>query len=388
MLSPQRFRFELFTGWEEALQATTQPFIDGFFPRYGEYLQVIEKGQKERMGFFVVAVTDEQKGIFVGWLYGQIVDFKGKYLMPVFEHEEKKAPWWVKTVNRYETKLFYMGNLFFPGDNGFYLREEYTTPLCRAEIINNVYPLLQNFLLSKCHGGIFSVADYAIESLKPPMISSIKGFNPFFTEPYMFLMLDPSWQTIDDYMSALSSKYRVRLKKVMQESSVLETKLMDNDALELHAEDIHRLYLSVAEKASFNLGYAHPGYFRDTLEVSGGSFQVVGYWLEGKLIGFNSWFLGTHGDLHAHYIGLDYQYVSTYKLYNRMLIDLVDQAISTRSVEIHFGRTAVEIKSTLGAVPANMVINLRHTRGWANRLIGIPSNWSKPPDFEVRHPFK
>lgn len=384
----QRFQFRIFPTWQEALGVTGEKFVDGYFDEYIHYLQVIEGGQLEHMRFFVVAVQDEEKNCFVGWLYGQVVPFRGRYLLPVFEQEAMKAPWWVRVVNRYETNLFYMGNLFFPGDNGFYLEAAYDTPGCRAEIISQVMPELRTFLIKRCEGGIFSVADYAPDTIKEPAIAPLKGFSNYYTEPYMFLQMESAWHSLDDYMADLSSKYRVRLKKVLADSATLKVVEMDASMLEQYSHKMHELYLSVAQKAHFNLGFVHPGYFRQVMEVSGGHFHVQGYWLDDQLIGFNSWFSCDDDNLHAHYIGLDYSYVTSHKLYNRMLIDLVDHAIRERAGEIHFGRTAIEIKSTLGAVPANMMIRLRHTRGWANRLIGFPSRWTKPPEYVIRHPFR
>jgi hypothetical protein len=384
----QRFRFQLFSSWEVALQTTGQPYVDGFFARYNVYLQVIEQGHRDAMGFFIIAVHDEREQRFAGWLYGQIVGFKGKYLTPVFEQEAMKAPWWVRVVNSYETRLFYMGNLFFPGDNGFYLYEEYAHADCRAEIIDAVYPQLREFLLKRCEGGIFCVADYAADTIKEPMIGTIHRFSHFYTEPYMFLKMNPRWKSSEDYIAALSSKYRVRLRKVIAESAQIRVAPMDVEALQANEEIIHQLYLAVAKKASFNLGYVHPGYFRAVMDASGGNFHILGYWLDDRLVGFNSWFTCCHDNLHAHYIGLDYTCNTTHKLYNRMLLDLVHTAIASGTKEIHFGRTAIEIKSTLGAVPANMVIHLRHTQGWASRLMRIPSRWSVPPDYKIRQPFR
>jgi hypothetical protein len=316
------------------------------------------------------------------------VHFKGSYLLPVFQQEGRAAPWWVKLVRQYETNLFYLGNLFYPGDNGFYLYKDYATPECRVHILQDSYHDLEQYLVNQYGKGIFAVTDFSDHSLKPPSLAKLPGFSAFHTEPYLFLSLRDDWRSMDDMIAAMSSKYRVRYRKVMQESSSFTVRPLDGLMLKENEGLVHALYMQVAGKASFNLGFVHPSYFRETMEAAAGKFFMNGYWLGDTLVGFTSWFTGDNGQLFAHYMGMEYEYNSTYKLYNRLLADLVRAAFDSGEKEIHFGRTAVEIKCTLGALPADMVIKLKHTRGWANQLLKIPSRWSRAPEYVVRHPFK
>ena len=57
----------------------------------------------------------------------------------------------------------------------------------------------------------------------------------------------------------------------------------------------------------------------------------------------------THFD--AHFIGIDYSKNKEFAIYPRILNDYVRLGIETKSNQINLGRTASEIKSTLGAKP-------------------------------------
>ena len=50
------------------------------------------------------------------------------------------------------------------------------------------------------------------------------SFHPFVTEPDLFLQVRSHWITFNDYLNALSSKYRIRAKKVFAVSQDLEVK--------------------------------------------------------------------------------------------------------------------------------------------------------------------
>ena len=46
------------------------------------------------------------------------------------------------------------------------------------------------------------------------------AFHPFITEPDMFMQVDENWHSMVDYMQSLSSKYRVRTKKIISTSAM------------------------------------------------------------------------------------------------------------------------------------------------------------------------
>ncbi|NNE56132.1 MAG: hypothetical protein HKN32_08935, partial [Flavobacteriales bacterium] len=53
-----------------------------------------------------------------------------------------------------------------------------------------------------------------------------------------------------------------------------------------------------------------------------------------------------------------------------------------------FGRTAMEIKSTVGAFPVDLKIFIKHRSKAPNQLLRILFSYVKPADFDQRVPYK
>ena len=71
-----------------------------------------------------------------------------------------------------------------------------------------------------------------------------------------------------------------------------------------------------------------------------------------------------------------------------MLYNLVAFAIEKGLSKIHFGRTAEELKSTLGALPIDMKLYIRHRNKLSNQLLKPIISSINPSEFELRNPFK
>jgi hypothetical protein len=90
----------------------------------------------------------------------------------------------------------------------------------------------------------------------------------------------------------------------------------------------------------------------------------------------------------AHLIGLDYSCSAEYAVYSRMLYDYIELAILQRSAMVVFGRTAAEIKSTVGAIPVSMYCSIRHPKRISNYVMSCVMNYVKPGTYPIRQPWK
>ena len=122
-------------------------------------------------------------------------------------------------------------------------------------------------------------------------------------------------------------------------------------------------------------------------ENLGDSYILKGYWLEGKLVGFLSGII-SRNTLDAHFVGIDYDLNRELAIYQRMLYDYIEMAITQRVKWLNFGRTASEIKSSVGAVPQEMTIYLRHRKHLPNKILSLFLNKIKPTEFNQKFPFK
>lgn len=216
-----------------------------------------------------------------------------------------------------------------------------------------------------------------------------QGYSAFPFEPNMVLPLRPEWRTFDDYLEAMVSKYRVRARRAFKKGKELTTRELDEQSLLRHQEEIYSLYNEIAGRADFNMMNLPKGYFLALKQAMPQKFRVFGYYLEGTLVGFCST-LNNAPELEAHFIGFKPEANHEYQLYLNMLYDMIRVALEEGGMEkVVFSRTAMEIKSSVGAEPANMYCCLRHRNPLVNRALPPLVRWLEPNGeaWTQRHPF-
>ena len=116
--------------------------------------------------------------------------------------------------------------------------------------------------------------------------------------------------------------------------------------------------------------------------------QVTGYFEHGELIGFYTT-IQNGDELEAHFLGMDLEKNRTQQLYLNMLFDIIRDAIEVNAAKIVFARTAMEIKSSVGAKAVEMSSFIRHRNTFSNRFISQLMGFLSPTEtWQPRHPFK
>ena len=84
-----------------------------------------------------------------------------------------------------------------------------------------------------------------------------------------------------------------------------------------------------------------------------------------------------------------HRYNQSHHLYHNMLFDLLEQAIVGGFRTLDYGRTALEIKSSVGAKASDYASLVKARYGWLNRLIPLftPAVYTAPK-WVARNPFK
>ena len=90
----------------------------------------------------------------------------------------------------------------------------------------------------------------------------------------------------------------------------------------------------------------------------------------------------------AHLIGMDYAYNRSHSLYLNMIYRYIQVALELGVKFVDFGRTAMEIKSTAGAIPQELDVLIRLKSVVGNKLAKRLSTKIKSEDWIQRHPFK
>jgi hypothetical protein len=364
------------TPWESSLEQG-----DLFFSL--PYLESIERTSYPHIKPCYVIVSNESTAVAL--FYFQQVQFHGSKLINFIPDAMKNGllkGCLSMLFNNINTSMMVLGNLLQTCDNGVRLlpnAANYSLP----DLFSKVKEVVQ-----KQRGTKLMLLCNCYESGNPWLKSMESlGFQHFYTEPDMQLKYPDQWQTFDAYMSALSSKYRVRAKKVLSDSAKLERRWLEAEWLEENKERVFQLNRNVMAHVKFSLGDIDVNYFHTLKQLLGNGFRVIGYFNEGELVGFCSCFV-TGKQTYAHFLGLDYAFVHSGKIYNRILYDILEESINAKSSILEYGRTATEIKSTVGAQPLAMKAYLKHTNPLFNAVIRCFLTFLKPPEFVLREPFK
>jgi hypothetical protein len=213
------------------------------------------------------------------------------------------------------------------------------------------------------------------------------GYQRFFADPNMRLRLRPEWNSFDDYVQAMSSKYRQRLRSAYKKSKGLEHRWLSADEVRSYQAEIFDLFSEVLREDQFSLLDVPKGYFTLFKEKLGTGFRVKAYFLGGEPVAFFT-ALQNGTCLEAHYIGYKTDLNHDLKLYQRILYDLAKLTFETRSEVLSLGRTAMGIKSCLGARPEQLGLFLRISNPLIRHLARPILRRLKPTPWKLRHPFK
>lgn len=214
------------------------------------------------------------------------------------------------------------------------------------------------------------------------------GFKSFQVDHNMVMPIDSNWKSFDDYLQDMNTKFRTKAKAALKRSAVLRVYQPDSDQLNTALPKMKELYMAVHERADFRLGKMDLESLRwlNNPDQQGG-FQIRNYEFNNELVGFSTSMIC--GDtLEAHIIGIDYTHNKDAAVYQRVLYDFIDQAIQNNCRRIVFGRTAAEIKSSIGAVPVDLTCCIYHPKKISNALLSLILQYVKPSEYPHREPFK
>lgn len=285
----------------------------------------------------------------------------------------------------YPLKIMFCGNVFLSGEHGIILNQDIDKKkafLVISKAIKKLSSLKENRPLH----AIF-VKDFYQESLHITDHLLDYNYMKMPVEPNMIFKLNSNWKTFEDYTDDLKSKYRVKVNKADKTSSGLTAKLFNEDDFKVYKEELQQLYENTISNADFNAQVLDLNTYIKLRALYKDNFIVQAYFYEDKLVGFLS-ALDNNNHLDAHFIGLDYELNKTYAIYPRILNDYVRLGIERQVSQINFGRTASEIKSTIGATPENLVCYTRHRHNVINKILKSFIGQVKIKDFKQHEPFK
>ena len=279
--------------------------------------------------------------------------------------------------------ILFCGNVFLSGEHGIFLKKGVEKQILFNAISKEVRDLARH---TKGVQAIF-IKDFYEDSLYITDELLNFGYSKMPVEPNMIFSLDPSWKTYDDYKLALKSKYRIKVNKADSTSDCLTAKLFSEADFATYKDELQHLYENTIAKADFNAQVLNLDTYIKLRGLFKEKFIVKAYFLEEKLVGFLSALL-TNNHLDAHFIGLNYDLNKQCAIYPRILNDYVRLGIQYQVSKINFGRTASEIKTTIGAEPESLMCYIRHKKKIPNRIAKPFFKMVTIKDFKQHFPFK
>ncbi|HPW98636.1 MAG TPA: GNAT family N-acetyltransferase [Flavobacterium sp.] len=349
------------------------------------YLHVLEQSAPTNMECFYIGIFEHQQ--LIGVALAQYLDLNK---LESFGERDKCLKTYIRNFifKNFASHALFLGNNMITGQNGFV----FSKPMefnCISEILLNCsQTLIAYFKTKKIKIHIVSFKDFYKKSATELQHYGFATIYEFNTQPNMIFELDKNWKTEADYVSAFSKKYRDQYKRCRKKSEGIVTRELTTQEIIEQEKRIYELYHHVAKNAPFNTFFLAEDHFTVFKKQCGNRFVMVGYFLENELIGFHSLLL--NGEvLETYFLGYDEQIQKEKMLYLNMLYNMTAFGIEHQFKKIIFGRTALEIKSSIGAEPIMMSGFIFHTNSFINKF--MPKIFPKLEPtlaWQQRHPFK
>lgn len=345
-----------------------------------EYFHVLEVSSPQNMRcYFVGFFLDNE---LIGGALFQYLDFQ-------YHSTFQKNQVWCSIRNffgrQFSKDVMILGNNMLTGQNGFYfdsskINLEQVVPLLDKAVCKMQKEIRKTSLI------IYK--DYQSNFVTYFNDKAHQTYFKFSVQPTMILKLRKQWLNFEDYLNDFSTKYRTRAKSAKK-------KLQGINKRELHLEEVKKLqkemnflYQNVAENAPFNTFFLAENHFEMMKENLKDNFKIFGYFSDQKLIGFYTLILNNE-DIDTYFLGYNKELQKEKQLYLNMLLDMVDFSINHQFKRIIFGRTALEIKSTIGAEPVEIFGLIKHKNFLANQFMkNIFPSLSPKTEWIQRKPFK
>ncbi len=349
------------------------------------YLKVLEESAPTNMQCFYIGIFEENK--LIGTALAQYLNVQK---LESFGERDKCLKTTVRNFvfKNFASHVLFLGNNMITGQNGYVFNKHIDFKHISELLIQCSEAIIQYFKNKGIKIHIVSFKDFyqhCSEELKKYDFAQMYDFN---IQPNMIFKLNPEWKTESDYVGAFSKKYRDQYKRAHKKCEGVLVKELDYNEILTHEERIYELYHYVAKNAPFNTFFLAKNHFSTFKKQLGEQLRIVGYFINEKLVGFHTILLNGE-TLETYFLGYDEHVQKEKMLYLNMLYNMTKFGIENGFKKIIFGRTALEIKSSIGAEPVFMSGFIYHTNKLINRFMAKIFTRLEPSiEWQQRHPFK
>ena len=349
------------------------------------YLKVLELSAPTNMQCFYIGYYEN--ATLIGVSLAQYLDLNK---LESFGERDNCFKTYIRNFifRNFASHTLFIGNNMITGQNSFIFNKKISFEDVSHVLMQSSQELVKYFKQKGIKIHLVSFKDFyqdCATAFKNHAFAKVYEFN---TQPNMVFELPSNWLTAEDYYNSFSKKYRDQYKRAHKKFDGILVKELEIDEVVHYEARINELYHYVAKNAPFNTFFLAENHFSTFKKQCGNGFKIFGYFLDDKLIGFHSVLLNDTV-LETYFLGYDDQVQKEKMLYLNMLYNMTEFGITHQFKKIIFGRTALEIKSSIGATPVMMSGFIYHRNKLVNKFLGkIFKNLEPETVWQQRHPFK
>lgn len=350
-----------------------------------EYLTILEKSAPVNMSCHFIGIFEKET--LIGIAVSQFLDLN--HLKSFGERDQCiKSSLRNIAFKNFCSHILLIGNNTLTGQNAFIISENANGKEVLKTLKKAVLALKEIFKKRGTKVHLCSLKDFCEDGLHLFEIPEFDPYLRFTTQPNMLFEVRDQWKTEEDYVAALSKKYRDQYKRARKKTTGLVKKQLSLEEIIAQEDVIYDLYYHVAQSAPFNTFFLPKNHFAVFKEQLQENFLFYGYFENEKLIGFNT-LIKNGSDLDTYFLGYDESVQREKMLYLNMLYDMIGYAIKEQFKTVIFARTALEIKSSVGAKPLKMYGLMSHDNKFINNKLDFFFRYLEPETiWKERHPFQ
>ena len=349
------------------------------------YLKVLEESAPTNMQCFYIGIFENAELIGVA-----LAQYLNLNKLESFGERDKCLKTHARNFifRNFGSHALFLGNNMITGQNGYVFNKEIDNKTIGEILYKCAVEITLHFKKKNIKIHIVSFKDFYQDCASELKASSFSSMYEFSTQPNMIFELDKNWKTNEDYVASFSKKYRDQYKRAHKKFEGIETRELSLDDIISQEERIYKLYYHVAKNAPFNTFFLAKNHFSSFKKQCCDKFILVGYYLNNELVGFHTLLLNGN-TLETYFLGYDEKIQKEKMLYLNMLYNMTKFGIENQFKKIIFGRTALEIKSSIGAEPVVMSGFIYHNTKLIDRYFDKIFPRLEPTlTWQQRHPFK
>jgi len=348
------------------------------------YLRAIEYTLEDNDQSRYVLIRKRGEPVAAAIIHIVLISGEDYRISSVGQSKLKKLTTSVK--DKAKVRVLVCGHTHISGNHGFVYSSSISSEEAYHALADACYQIRQQGS-SQGKVSLNLIKDFYDDEVNATRYLKVFKYRQFKVDPNMILKIRPEWTCLDDYLNAMSSKYRKNAQSVINKGASLERRSLTEEEIRSNIDQIQALYLNVANKAKVRINHFDASYLFQLKQNLKDGFELIAYFFDNEMVAFSTLiFWGDNCEAHA--LGINYEFNTQLAIYQNILYDDVKRAIAAGKSNLILGRTAMEMKSNIGAEPSEMYCYIRHSGPVLNRICKPVFNYIKQTPWQQRNPFK